>query len=205
MFIKICGITHIDDARLAVELGANALGFIFAPSKRQVTAKHAADIISMLPAQVEKVGVFVDESRERIIEIAETAGLSCLQLHGSESRYLCTELGKQYKVLKSVKIDPSGTVLSPTDFPVWKLLLDTHLPKLAGGTGMTFPWERLQEFDTENVIVAGGLSPDNISALINNYQPFGVDVNSGVESSPGQKDPAKLIELFRIIRAQDHH
>ena len=196
MFIKICGITNIGDAQLAVSLGASALGFIFAPSKRQIDAQTARQITAALPHHVEKVGVFVDAEKSAILKTARIAGLSCLQLHGNEPPSLCARLGQHYKIIKAIKIDTAGRIHTTGDFTVWKLLLDTHIPSQAGGTGVPFPREALRSFDPGRVIVAGGLTPANILLLLEQFHPFGVDVNSGIEAVPGKKDASKMKALF---------
>jgi phosphoribosylanthranilate isomerase len=203
MFIKICGITNLADARLAVTTGADALGFIFAPSRRKIEPKAAARIVAELPERVEKVGVFLNASLDEIFQTAEIAKLTCLQLHGGENQALCDALGKSYKVIKSIKITPEGEILTSRIPGVWKLLTDTYLPQASGGTGQTFDWRCLQQFDPHEIIVAGGLNAENIDQLLDHIEPFGVDVASGVESSPGQKDPAKLQAFFDRIHARE--
>lgn len=200
MIVKICGITNLEDALAAVEAGADALGFIFAPSKRRVTPECAAEIVRQLPEQVSAAGVFVDETEANILRIAEQVGLSWIQLHGQETPEMCARIGQSYKVIKAVKVDPQGNLRSEIDYPAWKLLLDTYLPGMSGGSGQTFNWEILRNFDPERVIVAGGLNPENVSDLLSHYQPFGIDVGSGVEAFPGKKDPQKLQRFFAQIR-----
>lgn len=200
MIVKICGITNLEDALAAVEAGADALGFIFAPSKRRVTPECAAEIVRQLPEQVSAVGVFVDETEENILRVAEQVGLSWIQMHGQETPEMCARIGQSYKVIKAVKVAPNGNLRSEADYPTWKLLLDTYLPGMSGGSGQTFNWEVLRNFDPECVIVAGGLNPENVSDLLSHYRPFGIDVGSGVEAFPGKKDPQKLQRFFAQIR-----
>lgn len=200
MFVKICGITNIEDAEYADNLGANALGFIFAKSKRQISSQIAASIVKQLASGVEKVGVFVNEETQTIFNIAQHVGLTCIQLHGNESQQQCDEISEYYKVIKAVKVDQSGQVVSSKDYQVWKILLDTYLPQIEGGSGKTFDWTILQNFQPENVIVAGGLNPENIGILLSNYKPFGVDLSSGVEAYPGKKDHQKLAEFFDNLK-----
>jgi phosphoribosylanthranilate isomerase len=199
MLIKICGITNQGDAKLAVESGATALGFIFAPSKRQVTPAQAKKITARLPCRIEKIGVFINEQQEKILQIAEMAGLSCIQLHGNESQAMCDELSKYFKIIKTVKIDPWGKIISKNDYCTWKILLDTYVPQLEGGSGKRFKWEILRQFDLDDIIVAGGLNHENIGLLLSQYQPFGIDVCSGVEAWPGKKDTEKLNRFFKQI------
>ena len=200
MIVKICGITNLEDALLAFEAGADALGCIFAPSKRRVTPECAAEIVKQLPEQVAAVGVFVDETPDNVLRIAEQVGLSWIQLHGQETLEMCAQIGRTYKVIKAVKVDPDGNLRSEVDYPAWKLLLDTYLPGQSGGSGKTFNWGILRQFDPERVIVAGGLNPENVGDLLSHYQPFGIDVGSGVEAFPGKKDPQKLQQFFGQIR-----
>jgi len=127
-------------------------------------------------------------------------GLCWIQLHGQETPEMCARIGRMYKVIKAVKVAQEGNLCSEFDYPVWKLLLDTYLPGMSGGSGKTFNWEILRQFDPERVIVAGGLNPENINALLTHYQPFGIDVGSGVEAFPGKKDPKKLQQFFVQIR-----
>jgi phosphoribosylanthranilate isomerase len=199
MFIKICGITNIEDALLAADAGANALGFIFAQSKRQISAEIAAGIIPNLPSDIEKIGVFVNAERDVIMDTARIAGITGIQLSGDESPALCDELSRRFKVLKSVKIDPGGDILTKENYPVWKLLLDTYIPNTSGGTGKTFNWNCLDKFDRNQIIVAGGLNPENIGTLLSQFQPFGIDVSSGLEARPGKKAPAKVRRFFEVI------
>lgn len=201
MFIKICGITNLEDAMLAADLGATALGFIFAPSKRQVTPAQAKKIITSLPYRIERVGVFVNEQPENILQIAEKVGLSGIQLHGNESQAMCDELGKYFKIIKAVKIDPRGKIVSQHDYSAWKILVDTYVPQTEGGSGMRFNWEILSQFNRDDIIVAGGLNPENIGSLFSQYQPFGIDVCSGVEAYPGKKDAEKLDRFFKQINS----
>ena len=123
---------------MAAELGATALGFIFASSKRRVTPVQAKKIIAPLPYRIEKVGVFVNEQKETILQIAEMVGLSCIQLHGDESQAMCDDLGNYFKIIKAVKIDPRGKIISKNDYSAWKILLDTYVPEIEGGSGMRF-------------------------------------------------------------------
>ncbi len=203
MLVKICGITNLEDAQMAIEAGADALGFIFAPSKRQISPEKASEIISRLPSRIQVVGVFRDESIEFMKQVAQFTKLSWLQLHGNESIETCQALSKFYKVVKTVKVNPNGTRESPIDLPAWKLLLDTALPGISGGTGIKFNWDALSQFNPENIFVAGGITPENIGDLLSRITPFGIDLCSGVEISPGRKDKQKLQQLFNVIHQFD--
>lgn len=199
MLVKICGITNLEDALQVIEYGADALGFIFAPSKRQISPESAHEIISRLPSQISRVGVFVNESIVNIVQIAEFTKLSWLQLHGNESPEICKLLSKKHKVIKTVKVNPEGKINSIINFPTWKLLLDTSLPGIAGGSGCTFNWDVLSKFNPQNIFVAGGITAGNIGDLLKRVIPFGIDISSGVEIFPGKKDPQKLKQLFNTI------
>ncbi|MBN2093444.1 phosphoribosylanthranilate isomerase [candidate division KSB1 bacterium] len=203
MLVKICGITNLEDARLAIDAGADALGFIFAPSKRRISPEKAHEIISQLPNKIRIAGVFRDETLENMIQIANFTRLSWLQLHGSESFETCQQLLKTYKVVKTVKVNPAGMIESAIDLPAWKLLLDTSLPGISGGTGRTFNWDVLSQFNPKNIFVAGGITPENIGTLLSRVRPFGIDLCSGVEISPGRKDKQKLQQLFKVINQFD--
>lgn len=201
--IKICGITNLEDALLAAELGADALGFIFYPkSPRAVSPEAAREIIRRLPPFVLTVGVFVDEEPARVQEIAAYAGLDWLQLHGAESPDSCRTVGR--RVIKGfrVKGEESLALLEPYHGAVQAFLLDTYRPGTPGGTGETFDWElahRAKEFGP--IILAGGLIPDNVAEAIRTARPAAVDVASGVEAAPGKKDPDKLKTFMEAARS----
>ena len=197
MFVKICGITAEDDALLAVALGADAVGFIFAPSKRQVRPAQAAEIARRLPLEILTVGVFRDETKERVVEIINSTGLRAAQLHGHESAEDCRWIRE--RVPATIRALPAG---SPDldrfdEFGADVLLLDSPTP----GSGQVFDWS-LAEGRPSNrrTLLAGGLNPDNVVDAITRIRPWGVDVASGVEREPGRKDPTKLREF--IVAAQ---
>ncbi|MFZ2087622.1 MAG: phosphoribosylanthranilate isomerase [Desulfobaccales bacterium] len=200
--IKICGITNLEDARLAAELGAHALGFIFYPkSPRAVAPEEARDIIRNLPPLVMTVGVFVDEEAELVRETAERAGLDWVQLHGQESPEYCRSLGR--RVIKGFRIKDQGslTVIPEYRDAVQAFLLDTYKTGTAGGTGETFDWTLARQAkDWGPIILAGGLNPANVAQAIHVAQPAAVDVASGVEKQPGKKDPEKMREFFEAVK-----
>lgn len=198
--IKICGITRLKDALLAVDLGADALGFIFAESPRKADPHVVRSIVSSLPPFVDAVGVFVDEDRETVRETAALCGLDRVQLHGNESPDYCRSLG--LKALKVIRVKDETSIASMVDYrgAVQGFLLDTYLKGLPGGTGKTFNWELALQAKTHGpVILSGGLGPDNISKAVEAVKPYGIDVSSGVEASPGIKDPDKLKLLFAAV------
>jgi phosphoribosylanthranilate isomerase len=195
--IKICGITHLEDALLAVNLGADALGFIFAQSPRRVDHQTARKIIASLPPFVHTVGVFLDEDQETVREIAALCRLDSIQLHGNESPEYCKTLG--LKVLKVIRVKNQKSIASMASYQrcTQGFLLDTYIKGLPGGTGKTFNWELARQAKKHGpVILSGGLSPDNVWEAIEKVRPYGVDVSSGVEKSPGIKDPDKLRVFF---------
>jgi phosphoribosylanthranilate isomerase len=200
--IKICGITNLIDALLAADLGAHALGFIFYPkSPRSVRPEVAREIIGNLPPFVMTVGVFVDEEAETVQKIAETAGLDWVQLHGKEPPGYCCELKR--RVIKGFRIKDASSlsILPEYQGSVQAFLLDTYKAGTAGGTGVTFDWELARQAgEWGPVILAGGLTPANVTRAIHAAKPAAVDVASGVEAAPGKKDPEKLREFFRALK-----
>ncbi len=197
LFVKICGITTEADALLAVGFGADAVGFIFAPSPRQVAAAAVADIVKRLPLGVLTVGIFRDEAPARVVDIANHIGLGAVQLHGHETAEDCQWVRQRVNCV--IKAFPAGdrAISRFADFGADYLLIDGPSP----GSGEVFDW-RLAEgvADPTTMLVSGGLRPDNVAQAIAHLHPFGVDVNSGVEASPGRKDPAKLRDFIRAAR-----
>jgi phosphoribosylanthranilate isomerase len=203
--IKICGITNLEDALLAAELGADALGFVFYPqSPRYVAPEAARQIIAQLPPLVTSVGVFVDEEAAVVQEVAARAGLDWLQVHGQESPAYCRSLGR--RVIKGFRIKDAGTLaeLEPFRGAVQAFLLDTYKKGLVGGTGEIFDWGLAREAKHYGqIILAGGLTPENVAQAIAAAQPQAVDTASGTEAAPGQKDPAKLKAFFKAVRRSE--
>ncbi len=201
--VKICGITNLEDALLAAELGVDALGFIFYPkSPRAVSPGAAREIIRRLPPFVLTVGVFVDDEPARVEEIAAYAGLDWLQLHGAESPDYCRTVGR--RVIKGfrVKGEESLPQLAPYQGAVQAFLLDAYKPGKPGGTGETFDWELARQAKAYGpLILAGGLTPENVAGAIRVAQPAAVDVASGVEAAPGKKDPDKLKAFMEAARS----
>jgi phosphoribosylanthranilate isomerase len=202
MKIKICGITNLDDALLAVELGADALGFIFyPPSKRAVTVPVAADICNALPPFVSKVGVFVDELEYEIEKALSECLLTGLQFHGDEPPGFCQKFPA--KSIKAIRVKDAGSLVAAQEYDVDALLLDTYTATESGGTGKTFDWalaKKAQELLTPPIILSGGLNPANVAEAIRQVQPYAVDVASGVEREPGRKDPEKLRRFFEACK-----
>lgn len=200
--IKICGITNVDDALAAVELGADALGFIFyAKSPRSITVAKAADICNALPPFVAKVGVFVDELEYEIEKALQDCLLTVLQFHGEEPPGFCQKFAA--KSIKAIRVKDESSLHAAAEYDVDALLLDTYTDGQQGGTGRAFDWSlavQARKMLTPPIILSGGLTPENVSAAIRQVQPYGVDVSSGVESSPGRKDREKLRRFFEACR-----
>jgi phosphoribosylanthranilate isomerase len=199
--IKICGITNEEDALAAARFGADALGFIFAPSPRRIAPEKARQIIKVLPPLVQTVGVFVDEDLGEVSSVAEMCGLDILQFHGSESADYCDSF--DHRVIKAVRLRNRQDIksLAKYDGVVQALLLDTYLPDKLGGTGMTFNWEwALEAGKYGRIILAGGLNPENVAVAISIVKPYGVDASSSLEQSPGIKDHEKLTQFIAEVR-----
>jgi len=198
VFVKICGITTVEDALLAAGLGADAVGMIFAASSRRVGPEDARDIVRRLPPEVLSVGVFRFERRERVVEIANTVGLRTVQLHGDESPEDTRWIGERVPaVIKAFGID-DPMLTSGADYGPHRLLVDSPLP----GSGEPFDWDLVdRRIAGRPYVLAGGLDPDNVTRAIESLGPWGVDVASGVEAAPGRKDPAKVRRFLAAARA----
>ena len=205
-FIKICGITNIDDAVAAVTAGADALGFNFyKPSPRYVTPQTAREIVEQLPSSILTVGVFVNEdSPQSVKSIANEAGVTAFQLHGDESPGYCRELADRY-VIKTLTVSGDFVVELVQDYEVNAIMLDTKHNSLRGGTGRVFDWSIAQEVNqlVPKLFLAGGLSPENIAEAIELVRPFAVDACSALEDSPGMKNHERMrafVELARSVK-----
>lgn len=198
--IKICGITNLEDASLAAELGADALGFIFyRGSKRYVDLEVAADIILRMPPFLTKVGVFVNQELDEILDIVEKTGINAAQLHGDETPEFCSSLN--CTVIKAIRVKDSSDLENLAQYPVQAILLDTYSDVEYGGTGKSFDWEILDNYSIpENIILSGGLNPDNVAEAVRVVKPYAVDVSSGVEAEPGKKDHEKLKKFIEAIK-----
>jgi phosphoribosylanthranilate isomerase len=196
---KVCGITRAEDAQLAAALGATALGFIFWPSSpRAISPERARHIVSELPTSIVAVGVFVNASRDEIERVAAEVGLGAVQLHGSESPELARQLTRPVIKALPLHLAADDEVLS-----AWRgttVLLDADDPVRRGGTGKVVDWDRAAAIARRHeVMLAGGLTPANVVEAIARVQPAGIDVSSGVEVSPGVKDPDKLRAFFEAL------
>jgi len=190
MLIKICGITSEDDALLAVAMGANAVGFIFAPSPRQVPPQRVADIVKRLPREdLLTVGVFRDHAPRRVVEVVFEAGLQAAQLHGRETPE--DTMWVRQRIPMVIKAFPAGDprVARAEEYGADAVLLDAANP----GSGQVFDWALAGDLpEGQKLVIAGGLDASNVAAAISKVKPWGVDVDSGVEASPGVKDPMKV-------------
>jgi phosphoribosylanthranilate isomerase len=204
VFVKICGITSEEDARVAADAGADAVGFILWPgSPRRVDAATARRIARALPPSVVRVGVFVDAAREELVRASEEAELDLLQLHGSEPPEALADLPR--RVLKAVRVGRDFVPQAALRYEgrASGILLDTDRAGLAGGTGEVFDWSLVREVRRKAsfVVLAGGLRPENVKAAIEAVRPDGVDVSSGVEELPGRKDPARVRAFVDAVRS----
>jgi len=197
--IKICGITNLEDAKLVVKYGADYLGFIFAKSPRQVGPDKIKEIIEQLPEDVKKVGVFANQSLEEVQRIISSCPLDYLQLHGDESPEYCQEF--DLPVIKAFRVKDESYLERLREYQVDKYLLDTYHPNKLGGIGKTFNWELAKEAKRYgDIIIAGGLNPDNVKEAISSVNPYGVDVSSGVEAQAGIKDKKRLEEFISRVK-----
>jgi phosphoribosylanthranilate isomerase len=197
MFVKVCGTTNEDDALLAVAMGADAVGFIFAPSPRQVAPQIAGDIVKRLPPEIVSVGVFVDESPQRVLAVAHQAGLRAVQLHGRETPEQAQWLRERLPMV--IQAFPAGDprARQAADHGAQVILLDAPSP----GSGQVFDWALAGDLPSgHRLMIAGGLTPDNVGAAIARTHPWGVDAVSGVEASPGRKDPFKVRDFVAAAR-----
>ena len=199
--VKICGISDSATAVVAAEAGADAIGLIFAPSRRRFTAAQAGEIAAALPPLVTKVGVFVDEERGRIEERIVACGLGAVQLHGAEPPEFCA--GFRVPVVKAIRVKDASSLEQMTAYQVDAFLLDTFDASALGGTGRTFDWTlAIQAARTHRTILSGGMTPVNVVEALTRVVPYGVDVSSGVETD-GRKDHAKIRDFIRRVREWD--
>lgn len=205
----MCGVTNLDDAIAAVQAGVDGLGFIFVEkSPRFIDAETARYIIRMLPPFVHAVGVFVDRPMSEVVDLIDFCSLSHVQLHGNEDPEYCRQLGQSCNcmMLKAFRVGPESIAddFTPYDDVANGYLLDTYKKGVAGGTGESFDWKIIDNLYLRRpVILAGGLTPDNVLDAVKTVQPFGIDINSGIEEEPGKKDHEKLRNLVEKVRLAD--
>lgn len=198
--VKICGITTVEDGLMAAAAGADALGFVFYDrSPRNIDPERAAEIIRLLPPFVQVVGLFVRAPLEFVNATADRCRLDIVQLHGDEPPEFCARVNR--RVIKAFRVKDITSLDPMKDYQVAGYLLDAYSPKAFGGTGIAFNWE-IAELAKKfgPIILAGGLCPENVAEAVGRVAPYGVDVSSGVESSPGRKDPAKVRAFIKRAR-----
>jgi phosphoribosylanthranilate isomerase len=195
--VKICGITSLDDALMAAEAGADALGFVFfEKSPRHVDPHKAAGIIAQIPPFIQVVGLFVNAELNYVNATADLCRLDLVQLHGDESPSYCASVHR--RVMKALRVRGISSIAAMSDYRVAAFLLDAYCPDSYGGTGKSFDWDcAIAAKEHGRIVLAGGLDPDNVAAAVARVAPYGVDVSSGVESSPGRKDPEKVRRFIR--------
>ncbi|HEX2382600.1 MAG TPA: phosphoribosylanthranilate isomerase [Acidimicrobiales bacterium] len=197
MFVKICGITSEEDALLAVAMGADSVGFVFAPSPRQVAAGVVRDVVRRLPPEVLTVGVFRDESAQRVVDLVNGTGLRAAQLHGGETADQTAWVRKRVPFVIKAFAAGDPALEHADDFGADAILVDSHAP----GSGEVFDWSLAEGAPlNRRVILAGGLTPENVAEAIGAVRPWGVDVSTGVESSAGHKDARKVREFVMNAR-----
>ena len=204
--IKICGITNLEDAQVAVTVGADALGFVFyEKSPRCLEPGVAKRIIAQLPPFIISVGVFVNHDQKFIRNVFDECGLALAQLHGDETPAFCESLGRP--ILRAHRLRDRGSLLALAEYKgrmgVRGFVVDAFSSEAYGGTGQTVDWSLAHEVaQSAPILLAGGLTPDNVHKAIQQVQPYGVDVSSGVEKTPGQKDPAKIQAFIHAARLE---
>lgn len=202
--VKICGITRPEDGLAAASLGADAIGLVFyPPSPRALTAQQAAAVAAALPPFVTRVGLFVDAGRAAIEAVLTTVHLDLLQFHGEESEAECRGFDRPY--VKAISMKPGLDVAAAMrNYPsAAGFLLDAYHPAVPGGSGECFDWERVPAGRDRPIILAGGLTPDNVAEAVRRVRPYAVDVSSGVEAAKGVKDPGRMAEFIRGVRRGD--
>ncbi len=202
--VKICGNTNYEQARLAVELGADYLGFIFVPSsKRVITIERAEEILAKLSDFPNIVGVFCNQPKKEVEQIATRLGLKFLQFHGEETALYCDAfMQKGFEVIKTFHVKDAMSLKRIDEYNVSAFLFDTYTHSEKGGSGIAFDWRLIEDkpYVHDKLFLAGGLNPENVAKAIEKIQPFAVDVASGVESAPGIKDPKRLQAFFKMAQ-----
>jgi phosphoribosylanthranilate isomerase len=192
--VKVCGITNPEDGAFAVESGADAIGFVFAKSPRKLSVEQAREIAATLPDSILKVGVFVDEEPEEVLRIAHEVGLDFAQLHGDESPETVTFLREGgVKVMKALRVRDADSLAALDRYEADLIMLDAWSEKVRGGTGERFDWALAKSLKGRgNIVVSGGLGPENVREAISFFEPYGVDASSSLEETPGMKDGERV-------------
>ena len=198
--VKICGLMNFEDAMIAAESGADALGFVlYSKSPRCVKPKAVKEIVRQLPPYLTTVGVFANANVDEIVDVMDECGLDLAQLQGDEPPSLCERLGS--KAIKAIRVKDLNSLTSMKSYSVRAFVLDTYSPENFGGTGKQFDWDLAVEAKQYGrVILAGGLNPENVREAIQKVRPYGVDVSSGVECRIGKKDPEKVRQFTRMAK-----
>jgi len=202
-FIKVCGITNAGDARVAADAGADAVGLIFAESPRRVGVEEARRISIALPENIIRVGVFVDEEPKEVLRISQEVGLDLAQLHGDETPEAVTALRQSgVKVMKALRVRDAASLEALDAYEADLFLLDAHSDKVRGGTGERFDWG-VAKYSTgrDNIVVSGGLGPENVREAIEFFEPYGVDASSSLEDGPGRKNGERVRRF--VLAARD--
>ena len=199
--VKICGITNLEDATAAVEMGADLLGFNFYPkSPRYLTVEKAIEIIDQIPTFVDTAGIFVNPTVEQIKEITDHGFLNWMQLHGDETAQFCDTLKWFHvKTIKAIRVKSAEDITNIEQFHTDAILLDAFNSKLYGGTGETFNWDLIGDINSKRIFLAGGINHENAADAVR-LGAYGIDACSGIESSPGKKDHKKMRQLFENIK-----
>ncbi len=204
--VKICGITNLADGQAAIDAGADALGFVFyEKSPRAITIEAASEIIRELPPFIIKVGVFVDASPEVVMRAASSCDLTMLQFHGNEGPDFCRQFGLMS--MKALRVRDESSLQTLLEYSTDAWLLDAYSADSMGGTGQTFNWDLATQAQSwgRPIFLAGGLTPENVAQAVGRVRPFGVDVSSGVEASPGKKDHDKVRAFVRAAKGTPVH
>lgn len=203
LWIKICGVTSVEDARFVCEAGADAIGLNFASaSPRAVDVQVARAIRAVVPLTVELVGVFLDHSFEQIASVSHEVGLDTVQLHGHEPPEFVARMSQEVPAYKALRIGSAEDVSLADQYGGDRVLVDAKVPGAMGGTGHTFDWSLIEELNTRRkVILAGGLKPENVGECVRTVLPYGIDTASGVESAPGKKDEARVRWFIQSARS----
>lgn len=202
-FVKICGITNRNDGRAAAGAGADAIGVIFADSPRKVTMMRAREIADFLiPDDIKLVGVFVNESPDRVVNIAREVGLDIVQLHGDESPEEVRDLRRRgFRVMKAFRVKDADSIARMDEYEADFFLLDAFSEGARGGTGETFDWGLAKTLSGRaNIVVSGGLDPDNVAEAIESFEPCGVDASSSLEDAPGEKNTEMVRRFVRAAK-----
>ncbi|HET9610820.1 MAG TPA: phosphoribosylanthranilate isomerase [Acidimicrobiales bacterium] len=200
MFVKVCGVTNEEDALLAVAMGADAVGFVFAPSPRQVAPQRAAEIVRRLPAEIVTVGVFRDESRDRVVETAHRSRLRAVQLHGHESPADTHWIHQRVSLIIKAFAAGDPQLDHADEYAADAFLIDSATP----GSGEVFDWSLAEGAPSNRrIILAGGLTPENVADAVRVVRPWGVDVSTGVEAAPGRKDARKMRAFVEAAKAAE--